>query len=241
MIEKEDKNEEREEDSEDNKEREDKKLNLSKKQNKQILWAVILMGGIIAIIILVPLLKHNFFDKFTYINLDWQKTQLGDLIFYSIKIPIADRGGQITGIYTMNFRNDPRKLEYINNEIDDNLVNFESDEIVYISLNAEMEACGDNAIALINFAGFLRDFAELEIESAVSDENSANENGLKYITCDNSLENTVININSGDESKINKINENCYEIIYNSCEIIPVTEKFMLTILEHYMSYFKRK
>lgn len=213
---------------------------INKKQNKQIMWAIILMASLILIIIFVPLIVKNFFNKFVYMNLDWQKTKLGDIMFYSTRVPIANLQGTITGSYSMNFRNDPRKLDNISVYVFEDWIEFEKDKPVYITLYPEMEACEDNSIALINLVGFLRDFAGLNVKSAVSKLDYAKKNNLSYVTCKNTPNNTVIYINSGTKTEISKINPNCYEIIYNNCEIIPVTEKFMLIILGKYMGYFTR-
>ncbi len=211
---------------------------LNKKQNKQVLWAVILMIGILLIVLFVPYVVKNHFNKFRYIKLDFEKTQLGEIFFYSTKIPIT-KGDEVTGFYTMNFRNDPRKLEYVNMSIPQNLIGFEKNETVYISFNPGMQACDDNTIALMNLAGFLRDFGSLDIKSAVHNEPYATED-IPYITCENSPNNTVLWLNSGPQTKIKKTGKNCYQLEYNNCEILPVTEKFMLIVLEGYMSYFKR-
>ena len=140
----------------------------------------------------------------------------------------------------MNFREDPRELEDVKVNMKDNIVKFKKNNTVYISLDPEMQACEDNSIALMNLAGFLRDFAGLEVKSAVNNKTFAEENGMNYADCENSPYNTVIYINSGNETSISEIG-NCYQLIYSDCEILEVTEKFMLVILENYMSYFVRE
>src|SRR3989344_2201721 len=126
--------------SEDNKE-------LEKIQNKQIKWAVFLMLFIILIIVIVPFVKTNFIDKFNYKGLVFQKTKLGELIFYSAKFPVVSVTGQVTGDYAVNLRNDPRELEYIPINVTDEKIDFvvEGDKYgdVYISLNPFMEVCED--------------------------------------------------------------------------------------------------
>ena len=39
-------------------------------------------------------------------------------------------------------------------------------------------------------------------------------------------------------TEIKKINRDCYELTYKDCEINQVSEKFILLVLERYMSYF---
>jgi len=207
------------------------------------MWAIVLMASIILIILLVPFIVGNFINKFVYLNLDFQKTKLGDIFFYSTRVPIINEQEDIVDSYSMNFRNNPKKLEKIEfshpNDVD--YVYFKKEEVVYISLNPEMEPCEDTTIALIPFAGFLRDFAKQNVSSAVSDEDYANSTGIPYVTCENSVNNTVLYINSGAKTEIKKSARNCYELIYNDCEITKVTEKFTLLVLEKYMSYFTRE
>ncbi len=222
---------------------------LNKKQNKQIIWAVIIMLGLILIILGINFYNKNFVNQFEHIGLDFQKTKLGNIFFYSAKIPLVDERGGITGRlvqeqptqYAINFRSDPRELESISFNANLSDIKFFRDNNVFISLSPEMKACEDNSIALINLAGFLREFADLKIKSSVSDENYSKESKIFYATCKKFPLATVINIGSGNVTKIEKTGENCYELTYADCDIIPVTEKFTLLILEGYMDYFNKK
>jgi len=229
------------------------KEGIKKRQNRQIKIAVILMTVALGIIILTPVFYGYFFTKFDYINLEFQKTKLGQINFYSTRIPLVanapEEGHLITnkevvGYYSINFRSDPRKLESIKLNLDFNNsdeIGFVNINTAYISLDPEMKKCDDTSIALINFAGFLRDFAGLDLKSATSDENTSIELKIPYVTCKNRKSNTIINIRSGNETKIEKTGENCYELTYKDCEIIPVTEKLNLLVLEGYMKYFEEK
>tara|TARA_Y100000034_G_C6879549_1_gene402772 strand:+ start:327 stop:1043 length:717 start_codon:yes stop_codon:yes gene_type:complete len=221
-----------------------KKKKLSKKEirNKQVMWTVVLMASLILIIVLVPFIFRNVVNKFTYINLDFQKTRLGNNIYYSTRVPIVDPTGKILGSYAMNFKNDPRETSKVSSFLQEGLITFQKDNPVYITLYPEMETCGaKNFIALSDLTGFLQDFGGLEVKSGIAKKDYAEENNEEYITCKNTLNNTVIYMNSGPKTEITKVNENCYEIIYNNCEVLPATEKFMLVILEKYMSFFVKE
>lgn len=233
----------KEADKEEEKPRIQKKW-IKQKQNKQIMWAIILMASLILIIVLVPFIVKNFVNKFVLFNLDFQKTKLGNIYFWSTRVPIVDNQGEIVNEYTMNFRNDPRELEKIEftsfkNDVD--YIYFKKNAVVYITFNPEMEACEDNLVALIPLAGFLRDFAKQNISSAVTDKNYAKINNMTYAACEDFKNNTIIYINSGNKTEIRKNDLNCYALTYNNCEITKVTEKFELVILEKYMSYFVKK
>ena len=216
---------------------------IEKKQNKQIGWAVFLMVGIILIIILVPFINNNFINKFNYNGIVFQKTQLGDLIFYSSKFPVVSATGQVMGDYAINLRNDPRDLEYIPLNTSNDKIEFTLDGDkygdVYISLNPFMKVCEDSGIALLTLSGFLKD-SSLNVKSAVTDKAYADVNNLTQRWCHDSGFDTVIIVTDGNETIINEIFPHCYEMKFKDCEILQVSEKFILTILEDYTNQFKK-
>ena len=216
------------------------KISFNKKQSKQILWVIIIMAALLLIVLGTPYVIKNYFNKFVYIKLDFEKTQLGDVRFYSTRIPIANPNGDITGTFSMNFRNDPRELEYIDYEVPNNKVKFKKEKVIYISLNPDMKTCEDNSIALIAFSSFLQGLGQLNVSSATTYYDFSRDNNLSYKTCENSPDNTVILLDSGEKTEIKRISDRCYSITYNNCEILHATEKFMLIILEDYMTYFDR-
>ncbi len=198
------------------------------------------MIALILIVLLTPYIIKTYINSFVYNKLDFQKTQLGDIKFYSTKIPVTNLDGEVSGSYSLNFRNDPRELESIGYDVPNNQVIFKKENVTYISFNPDMQVCEDNGIALINFASFLRDFGNLEISSAVTDYDYSKENNLSFVTCEISPDNTVILLDSGEKTEIKRISKKCYQITYADCEILPATEKFILIILKDYMTYFDR-
>lgn len=215
---------------------------IEKIQNKQIKWAVFLMVAIVLIIVIVPFVKNNFIDKFDYKGLVFQKTQLGELVFYSTKFPVISITGQVIGDYSINMRNDPRDLEYIPVNVSEGKIEFTVDRNkygdVYISLNPFMEVCEDSGIAMLTLSGFLSDSA-LNVSSAVIDKAYAKKYNLTQRWCYNSGFDTVILITDGNKTTINEIKPNCYELQFNNCEVLQVSEKFMLNILEQYTGRFE--
>lgn len=216
------------------------KKGIKKKQNKQVMWAIILMASLIFIIIIVPFITKNFINKFQYINLDFQKTQLGNMKFYSTKIPVADSSNNVIGSFSINFRNDPRELENINFKKTTTVPVFTKDKPVYISPGKIERNCVESSAATLTIAGFLRQFAQLNVSAGISDKKVAEENNFPYITCANTKKNTVIEIIEGNETKIEQISPDCYRLIYKDCEIMKVSEKFILAIIEGYMDSFTK-
>jgi len=218
-----------------------KKINVGKKQNLQLIWIVGLMAAIIVIIIVVPIIKHELFDKFDYMKLSFEKTITGDTIFYTTNIPVVEQN-IISGDYLIYFRNDPRELENISVEEkieDDGGIKFIKKNTVYISIDPYMTSCDENSVALFVLGSFLKDFG-LNVKSGFSDPDYIKSDEFPYINCEHSKSNTVIKITSGDETKIDREIGNCYVITYKDCEIQKGVEKFILLILEDYMDYFEK-
>jgi hypothetical protein len=217
-------------------------LTNKKKQNKQLMWAIVLMVCIILIIVLVPLIKYQFINKFVFLKLDFQKTQAGEMIFYSTRIPIGDMSGNIIGDFFINFRNDPRELKNIEVQKTTTTPVFSRDEVVYISNGEMTRGCGgDEVAAVLTLSGFLRQFALMNVSGAVNDQEIAKANDHPFVTCLNSPDNTVINIIEGDKTKITQTSPDCYTLEFKDCEVMEVSEKFILEILEGYMKGFEKR
>jgi hypothetical protein len=218
-----------------------KKLTAKEKQNHQLIWAIVLMISVIAIVILVPLIKYQFINKFVYANLDFQKTQAGDTIFYSTRIPVGDANGNVIGSFFINFHNDPRKLKDIGYKDTTTIPTFKRDKTVYISTGEMTRNCAEGTAAMLTLSGFLRQFALMNISAGISNEKIANETGFPYITCtDNPNQNTIINIFEGTKTEITQLDFDCYDLIFKDCEVMKVTERFILEIIEGYMKDFER-
>ncbi|MBT7237721.1 hypothetical protein HN865_02580, partial [Candidatus Woesearchaeota archaeon] len=151
----------------------------------------------------------------------------------------------VTGDYSVNFRVDPRELDKIPVRVPDNRITFIQRSIggynpVYLTFNSDLKLCEDTSIALMNLAGFLRD-SGLEVVSASTNQTYAEENDMKYKDCDSSKQamDTIIKITEGDETAINQLHNNCYEIQFKDCEILEGSERFMLAMLEEYASRFE--
>ncbi len=228
---------------EENKEEKIKKIGLTKNQNKQIMWAVILMVSVLMVVILVPIIKVQL-GKFVYAKLDWQKTKLGEIDYYSTRIPAGqpDEFGNYVGNFFINFRNDPRKLdEEINMKKTTTMPIFTRDKVVYISTGKMERNCHEGIVATLTLSGFLRQFALMNVSSAMGDKEIANETGFPYITCFNSPKNTVINVIEGNETRIIQTSPDCYTLEFKDCEVIEVSEKFILEIIKGYMKGFVKK
>ncbi len=215
---------------------------LKKIQEGQMKWALFLMAAVLIIVVVVPFVKFNYVDKFDYHGLTFQKTQLGELEFYSSQFPVVVGTGQVVGTYSVNLRNDPRDLEKIPLNTGDGRIEFTLNDgkfgDAYITLNPFMELCEDSGIAMASLSGFLKD-ANLNVISAVTDKAYARDNNMTQRWCNNDPLDTVFVVTDGNDTMITEIQEGCYELQFNDCEIMQVSEKAILVMLEQYGDSFK--
>jgi len=215
-----------------------------KKQNKQLIWATVLMISVIAIILIVPYLMNNYFNKFDYNGIEFTKTKFGKLDVYVGELPIfnSDSGNAITGksiasIYSLYLRNDPRKLDNVDVLLDVNNITFIKKKTVYVSYNSSAPPCNYNVVAAAELGKFLINFGGLDVEGAFINKDYAEQSKTPYVTCENHPDNTVVLVVSGQENKISKIKINCYEVQYKDCDILDVTEEFIISVSEGYINY----
>jgi len=216
------------------------------KQNRQILFTLILMIAVIVIIAAIPYINQNFINNFNYKGLDFKKTNFGNLVFFSSEFPVITPTGRVIGDYRVNLRNDPRKLDdfkvnLLNKDIQFAL-NIQNNTFgpVFISLNPSMKMCEDTIISLAALSAFLGD-SGLNVKSAYTDLKFAKQNNGTYRECNTDYYDTVITVTDGNDTSITEEDANCYKLQFTNCEILKVTEKFQLLILETYSSFYQNK
>jgi len=232
---------------------------IKKKQNKQLIWAIILMVSVIAIIIAVPYLRNNYFNKFNSNGMIFQKTMFnGQIPFYTTKLPLYTESSNSnnsittgliikepqrkqTGSYVLNLRQDPRTLNDIIVDLNIYNITFIGSKTVYATYNSSDPTCPHNIISAVDLAQFLINFGALKVDGAVMNKDYADANKISYVTCDSNPGNTVIMTVTGNESRIFKVKENCYELMYANCDIQSVTNKFILIIAEDYTNTIVKK
>jgi len=115
--------------------------------------------------------------------------------------------------YNFFLRNDPRKLDNIS---------F-SGEIVFkklMVLNAtdNLNCNGDGIISMANVANLYRILGT----KVIKDENA---------TCDSNGAYTFLNVAVGNKNKVEQFGPSCYELTVKDCDVLMVTEKFMIESL----------
>lgn len=191
----------------------------------------------IAILAVVILLYFGFLYmqsvKFIdYNGLKFEKTQTGSIVLYTTKIPAMDYATNKLSYLTIDFRSDPRTLDNIPVNIQQYL--FKTSNITYISFENSNHTYEDGTLAAANLGRFLN-ILMLNVKSAMSDKSFRNNTNLPYVTCNTNPNNTVIMLYEGSKSSISQVSENCYILVYTNKDILRVTEKFQLSIIEKIM------
>lgn len=176
-------------------------------ENK-LLRNILIVLGILMLIFIGIYFFANSSKNFEYKSVGY--TIVDEIAPYSTSFPVKYQGKD--AVYNIYLRNDPRKLGEdipFSGEINlrKNLVINATD-----SLNCN----GDGIIAVANLAKM--QIFQMEI---LKDKNA---------TCDTQGMYTFVNIVEGDKSKVEQYGPSCYELTVNSCEVIPVTERFLIEV-----------
>jgi hypothetical protein len=216
----------------ENKEVED----ISELINFKLNWGYVIMAAIILLLVLgiffgLKLSKKS--SEFTYNGVVFNKTMENTIAFYTVKIPVTDSNGNLIGYRSIDFRNDPRNLANISFEKDSE-IKFALNRTVFVT-SPELTVCEDNNLAAANFGIFLSKYG-YEASAGFMNESGAKTKRLDYVTCENRPHNTVIEVLNGNETIIRQTAKNCYQIIFNNCEILRAMEKFELQLTEEYFA-----
>ena len=193
-----------------------------KKQNKTLRNILI---GLLVIVLLIIGLIYIFYsaNHFSYRGITGEVVKDEGILFYKIGFPVRFQG-QIVPYY-IYIRNNPESLDNIpfEGEIDFG-EKFPEDNAyrLVINMSDEFDCEGDQAISI----GNMLNLKALGIK-VVRDENA---------TCDSEGRYMFIDIKKGEESKIMQVENSCYDLVVKECEILKVTERFMVEAFVKYYS-----
>lgn len=186
-----------------------------KTQNKTLKNIFTWLGIFVFVIIMVAL-SINSMKHFEYNDLKFNVVKEGELIFYNAVFPLHSITGKHIADYNVYLRNDPRKLEE---------VSFDGEVILtedaVINITKEFNCDGDGIIAIANLAQVLDKFGT----KVIRDPEAGCDLGGRY---------TFIQIREGNETSIESFGvpgSSCYNFYVNDCEILEVTEKFIVDLL----------
>jgi len=196
-----------------------------KKMEKDVIIILIIMA--VAFLAFFVFLKifTSYAVSFNYEGLKFKKEAYGKLIFYHTQVNLVRPDGRFQ--YNLYLRNDPRKLEQI--PADFSLI-FMKDTIA--TFDPVIDRCSDAGLAGLGIGDFFSAMGS-KVKGATTDEQIANETGKPFVTCENTLNATVIKLVQGDNSSIAQDNENgnCYILNIKNCEVMETTERFLLASL----------
>lgn len=188
-----------------------------KKQNK-LLRNIFIFLGIIFALFLFGYYAINSIRHFEYEGVKFNVVKENDLIFYNTYIALYN-GAPITGNFIGNYnfylRKNPKK---IGEEIPfkGELYLFEN---IVINSTEEFNCDGDGIIAIANLVNLLKQMGA----EVIRDDNA---------TCDWKGEYNFIRLLPGNTTNIRTVGPGCYDLSINNCEILEVTERFMLEIFK---------
>lgn len=187
-----------------------------KSQNKT-LRNVFIGLGIFLLVFLIIFSSINSIKYFEYKGKEFKIVKEGDLIFYNTIFPIYNKiTGKHVADYNVYLRNDPRDLDKI--QFDGEV--FLKQDVV-INMTKDFTCEGDGTIAVANFVQVLEKFGAKVIKdpSAGCDYNEKNYG--------------FVQIREGEETSIEQFGPpgtSCYNFYVKDCEILEVTEKFLVEV-----------
>ena len=176
-------------------------------QNK-ILRNVVIWLGAILFVFLIGYFIVGSIRHFEYKGIEFDVVKESDIVFYKTSIPVLYQDMVVP--YNFYMRKDPRKLKGM--VFDGEIVLLKD---MVINVTEDFNCDGDGIIAIANLANLYGVLGT----NVIKDENAS---------CDPQGRYMFIQIQSGDETSIEQFGPACYNLNVNNCEILEVTEKFML-------------
>lgn len=187
-----------------------------KNQTRQLKILLIVIGGIVLFLVGGYLVMKSM-QTYEYGGRSYDTVIEGNLILAHTSFPLySSMTGNHIADYNVFIRNDPRKL---NREVE-----FEGEivltDLTVLNVTGDFNCDGDGVISIANMNQML----DIIGSKVVQDPNTTCEKGGRRYT--------YIEIKEGEENKVIQTDESCYDFIVKDCEILKVTEKFMVEILE---------
>lgn len=184
----------------------------SKHQNK-ILAGILTVTISILILIFAIYFYLDYSKNQDYEGVPFEKTASGSLIFYKTSVPVRYQGEIVP--YNFYLRTEPNKLEKIPFDRE----GYKLMKFAVLNFTDAFDCNdGDEVIAVAN----LKNVHEvLGIQIMYDPESGCDELG-RY---------SYYNVMISDETKIEKIGDQCYNVHVADCEILPATEKIIAEML----------
>lgn len=188
------------------------KAKIEKDNRRTMRNVLLILGAFVLFFALWMIISYNQ-ARFDYEGVVFEK--VNEIAPYRTSIPI-DYQNPITGNaieerdYYFYLRNDPRKLDYIpfdgNIEFKDNMV---------VNSTEDFNCGGRGVIGVANLAKLYQVLGA----NVIKDESANCDPDGRYI---------FLQLEKGNESKIEQVGPACYTLYISNCEVLEVTEKFMI-------------
>jgi len=223
-----------------------KKAKTVKRVNtKRVIWTLIIIILLMTLVILFLVFREQIsaeWDRivgnvFEWKGMTWHKKNYKRFVIYSSELAIYRPIENRTFFYTLNLRNDPRKLEKIEADVES-----KPQRMVYISFEPEPLQCTDSIVLAAWRLGDFIDALGLKKEGAFAyDFNNLSLNLSNYENVSHEIKNcsdaekgtSVILLKESDtgESYIHQ-EDYCYILEIADCKTIETSERFVLALTE---------
>jgi len=181
------------------------------KEHNRILRNIFMWFGIFALIFILTVLFINYIKHFDYNSIEFDIIKEGNVIFYHTSFPVVYEGQHLN--YNVYLRNDPRNLEEVPFDGDLHLL-----EMMVIDNTDSFVCGGDGGIAMYNFQQVIGVFGTSLMKDPEAD-------------CDSLGRYMFVKIQPGNITNIEQTGPSCYTLNVNDCEILKVTERFLVEVL----------
>lgn len=182
------------------------------KEENKILRNVLIGVGIFVVFVLVFVVASKIISNFEYKGVKFDVVKEGNLILYHTTFPVTYQGELMD--FNIYLRNDPRKLE---KKVPAKGTLLKIDDTV-LNITEEFDCNGDEIIAIANLVNIYNAIGK----KIIKDENAS---------CDPLGRYMFIKIQPGNVTNIENFGPNCYRLNVNNCEILEVTERYILGML----------
>lgn len=181
------------------------------KEENKILRNILILIGIIAVLFLSGYLIINNIRTFEYQGVNFETVNFCDkkpcLILYQTSLPVNYNGKKAD--YNFYLRKDPRKL---NVSFDGKLNLIQK---MVIDSTESFNCNGDGIIAMANL---------VKLYGVIGGKVIKNDT----LKCDPSGNYMFLQVRKGNKTSIEQFGTACYNLNVNNCEILEVTERFMI-------------
>ena len=184
------------------------------KQDKQLRNFLIVLG-VIALLIAGFYVLVNSSPKFEYKGIEFNTVQQGEIIMYKTLLPLYNSQGEKEVNHRFYLRNHPKEIKDI--PVPEEL---ELKRLVIINNSDNIICQGDGNIAVAN----LKQLYSV-MGAKIWDASSLNES---YRKCDKEGRYNYLDIKRGNKTEIIKKGPACYDLTFKDCEVLDVTERYML-------------